>query len=297
MKRTIVISQPCRINISNDQLVCAKSDESTLSVSFEDLGILLLETSQYIITGAALSRLMEAKVAVITCTDNHHPNGLLLPLAGGGTHTEVLRTQVEASQPLRKQLWKVTVKAKISNQAVFSKQWGDHADPLFRWSKKVRSGDPDNYEARAASWYWKRFLGKTQKFLRDPEGDPPNSLLNYGYAILRAAMARAVVSSGLHPSLGIHHRNRYNPFCLADDLMEPYRPFVDSIVRGLYFEQGEHYLSRDAKAALLSVLTADVLIAGNRRPLLLAMSMSSSSLAECYAEKSASLTFPTPHEN
>jgi CRISP-associated protein Cas1 len=291
VKRTIVLSQPCRINISNDQLICAANDDSSLSVPLEDLGILLLETAQCVITGAALSRLTESKVAVVTCAENHHPNGLLLPIAGGVTHTEVLRRQVEASQPLRKQLWKVTIKAKIGNQAAFSKRWVRKTEPLQRWSKKVRSGDPDNYEARAASWYWKRFLGKDHKFLRDPEGAPPNSLLNYGYAILRASMARAVVSSGLHPSLGVHHRNRYNPYCLADDLMEPYRPFVDNIVRTLHLEHGEHYLSKESKTALLAVLSNDVMIDGIRRPLLLALSMTSSSLADCYARKVTSISF------
>jgi CRISPR-associated protein Cas1 len=167
-------------------------------------------------------------------------------------------------------------------------------EPMERWARKVRSGDPDNFEGRAASYYWKRFFPAEWNFARSPEGETPNNLLNYAYAVLRAAMARAIVGSGLHPAIGLHHRNQYNPFCLADDLMEPYRPFADVIVRTICIEDKDFgILTPDVKKRLLTVLSVDTWIEEERKPLLLALTNTSSSLVRCLWKESKRLVFPT----
>jgi CRISPR-associated protein Cas1 len=230
---------------------------------------------------------------VITCDSSHHPNGIMLPVSGNALHTMVLRNQLQASRPFRKRLWQQTVRAKIINQADLLERFDENPTPLRRWVTQVRSGDSSNIEARAARYYWEHFLPAEMGFQRNPEGSPPNNLLNYGYAILRAAVARALVSSGLHPAVGIHHRNEYNAFCLADDVMEPYRPFVDWLVRSIVVE-GEplHELTPSLKKRLLSILTVDVEIDKQKRPLQLALSTTTKSLADCYAKERRVLKYP-----
>ena len=200
--------------------------------------------------------------------------------------------QLEASVPLKKQLWQQTVSQKIANQAAVLIGRKIEARNMLVWAKSVKSGDPENIEGRAAAYYWRNLFDKEIHFIRDRDGVPPNPLLNYGYAILRAVVARSLVSSGMLPTLGIHHHNRYNAYCLADDIMEPYRPYVDELVLDLIDEGHNGILDKEAKVKLLSVPVVDVDIAGRRRPLMIAVSETTSSLYRCFSGESRKIIFP-----
>lgn len=292
IKRTIVLSNQAYLKKENDQLVIEQGEESK-TIPIEDIAVLMLESHQCTITQAVLSALMANNAAVISCDATHHPDGLMLSYAGNVLHTAILRNQLAASIPLRKQLWQQTMKAKIQNQSAVLALEGVNTKPMDYWQRKVRSGDPDNYEGRAAAHYWKHFFPGDYAFVREPEGLQPNRLLNYGYAIIRAAMARAIVSSGLHPAIGLHHKSQYNPFCLADDLMEPYRPFLDIIVKKICVEHGQSVeMSPSIKKALLGVLSVDVWIENERKPLLLGLTSTSASLVKCYDKEEKKITYP-----
>lgn len=295
IKRTIVLSNQVYIKKENDQLVIRQGAE-TKSVPIEDIGVLMMESHQCTITEAVLSALMANNAVVMSCDGYHHPDGIMLPVSGNVLHTAVLKDQLKASIPLKKQLWQQTMKAKITNQATTLAMLGTKAEPLEYWSRKVRSGDPDNYEGRAAAYYWKNFFPGDYGFTREREGNAPNSLLNYGYTILRAAMARAVVGSGLHPAIGMHHKSQYNPFCLADDLMEPFRPFIDLAVRQICTEQGQSAeLSTENKKRIIGVLSLDVWIEKERKPMLLGLTSTTSSLVYCYAKEQRMIYYPAMH--
>ena len=293
IKRTVVVGSQTYISQKNGQLQIAKADEEP-TIPIEDIGVLILESHQSTITHSALSALMENNAVVISCDATHHPDGIMTPIAGNILHTAVLKNQLRASLPMRKQLWQQTVKVKILNQAAVIAKCGMNVEPMLRWSRKVRSGDPYNVEGRAASYYWKNMFPEEYQFTRDPDGDAPNNLLNYGYAILRAAMARSIVGSGLHPAVGLHHTNQYNAFCLADDLMEPFRPFVDIAVKNVCQANPDlGFLTPTIKKELLSVLSADTWFDGEKKPLLLALTTTTSSLVKCYAKEAKQLAFPT----
>jgi CRISPR-associated protein Cas1 len=239
IKRTIYFGNPAYLRTQNEQLVVTlpennsgltEKDRST-SIPIEDIGVVMLDHSQITISQALIAKLLANNVAFITCNQTHHPTGLLLNLDGNTLQAERFAEQIGASMPLKKQLWAQTVEQKIKNQAAVLKTYrkGDTL-LMFQMAKNVRSGDPENLEGRAAAHYWKHLFGVEEEFIRDRKGDSPNHLLNYGYAILRAITARSLVGSGLLPTLGIHHRNKYNAYCLADDIMEPYRPYVDHLV-------------------------------------------------------------------
>lgn len=292
IKRTIVLSNQAYVKKENEQLVIQQGEEKK-SIPIEDIGVLMLESHQCTITEAAISALLANNAVLISCNSSHHPDGIMLPISGNVLHTAVLKDQLKASIPLRKQLWAQTVKEKITNQYSVLKMLGINTEPMEYWARKIRSGDPDNYEGRAAAFYWQHFFPGDYGFTRDPEGSSPNNLLNYGYTILRAATARAIVGSGLHPAIGIFHKSQYNPFCLADDLMEPYRPFVDVIVRQICSEHGQGVeLVTDIKKKLLGVLSVDVWIEEERKPLLLGLTSTSASLAKCYAKEQNKITYP-----
>lgn len=267
IKKTLYFGNPAYLSLSNKQLVIKlpeveKSNvpdilkkEAVTTVPIEDIGVVVLDNKQITITQGAIAALLDNKAALITCDDKRMPTGLLLPLQGNTVQNERFRSQIEASQPLLKQLWQQTVKAKIENQAaLLQQQYGAPDRTMLRLSNNVRSGDPDNSEAQAAVYYWKKVFPNNPNFLRDRNGEAPNNLLNYGYAILRAVVARALVSSGLLPVYGIHHHNRYNDYCLADDIMEPYRPFVDRLVVSMVDNNncGDE-LTKDMKGQLLSI--------------------------------------------
>lgn len=299
MKRTIYIETPCHLKCSNSQLVICYSKIKGLesyadkTVPIEDIGILILEHHQITLTHYLLDILVTNNVAVITSSENHLPTGMFMPLDGHYLQSERFRAQILATEPLKKQLWQQTIIAKISNQAKILKKWGGNEKTLLNLAKDVKSGDIKNNEAIAAYYYWKNIFPQTWQFVRHREGPPPNNLLNYGYSILRASMARAIVGAGLLPTLGIFHRNRYNAYCLADDIMEPYRPFVDDIVRTIIYQTSSiETLTKELKIEILKISTVDVILAGNKSPLMVAMQFTANSLAKCYRGEIRKISYP-----
>lgn len=283
---------------SNEQLPEVLKKQAEITKPIEDIGVVVLDNRRITITQGLLEALLENNCAVITCDNHSLPVGLMLPLYGNSTQNERFRYQLDASQPLRKQLWQQTIKAKIENQAaVLSACSGMPIKNMKRWADDVRSGDPDNVEGHAAAYYWRYFFNNItslENFTRNREGMAPNNLLNYGYAILRAVVARALVTSGLLPTLGIHHHNRYNAYCLADDIMEPYRPYVDELIFAIVKEQGGEnlQLTPTLKARLLSIPTLDVVIGGKRSPLMVAATQTTASLYKCFSGEMRRIAYP-----
>lgn len=307
IKKTLCFSTPIYLSLRNAQLVLhipevennktlpeAIKQEAERTIPIEDIGVVVLDNRRITITSGAMEALLENNCAVITCNQKSMPVGLLLPLCGNTTQNERFRSQLEASLPLRKQLWQQTIKQKILNQEhVLRINTAQETNCMRVWSNDVRSGDPDNFEARAAAYYWKNVFTTYPNFVRDREGTPPNNLLNYGYAILRAIIARALVGSGLLPTLGIHHHNRYNAYCLADDIMEPYRPYVDQLVLDIIQCNLEiSDITRDLKMQLLGIPMLDVVINGKRSPLMIAAQQTTASLAKCFAGECKRISYP-----
>lgn len=306
LKRTLCFSNPAYLSLSNAQLVIklpevekadvpeAFKQASVRSVPMEDIGVVVLDHRQITITQGALAALLANNCAVITCNEAHLPIGLQLPLEGNTTQNERFRNQLDASLPLRKQLWQQTVQQKIRNQAsVLQRYRSEPAKNMLVWASEVKSGDSDNLEGRAAVFYWKTLFGMVPGFVRDREGVSPNNLLNYGYALLRAVVARALVASGLLPTLGIHHHNRYNAYCLADDIMEPYRPYVDECVLQVVERMGYvEAMTVDVKRELLSIPVLDVTMEGHRSPLMVAVAKTTASLYKCFSGESRKIIYP-----
>ncbi len=306
IKKTLYFGNPAYLSLRNAQLIIRLPevvDNDTLPEYFkqvsevskpiEDIGVIVLDHKQITITSGVLEAFLENNCAVLTCDSKSMPVGLLLPLHGNTTQNERFRQQLDASLPLSKQLWQQTVKAKIENQAAVLKECiGEEIKCMKVWAANVRSGDPDNQEARAAAYYWKN-LFRIEGFTRDRDGIPPNNLLNYGYAILRAVVARGLVASGLLPTLGIHHHNRYNAYCLADDIMEPYRPYVDRLVYSIV-RQGGNYaeLTKELKVRLLTIPTLETNIAGKRSPLMVAVGQTTASLYKCFSGELRKISYP-----
>ncbi|MBO4611535.1 MAG: type II CRISPR-associated endonuclease Cas1 [Bacteroidaceae bacterium] len=307
IKKTLCFSNPAYLSLRNGQLLIQIPDvEKNENISeedkrvtertipIEDIGVVVLDNKRITITTGVIEALLENNAAVITCDSRSMPTGLMLPLYGNTLQNERFREQLDASLPLRKQLWQQTVRQKIANQEVVLRK---HANAETRcmkvWIDEVRSGDADNLEARAAAYYWKNIFPDIPNFVRGREGEPPNNLLNYGYAILRAVIARSLVSSGLLPTLGIHHHNRYNAYCLADDIMEPYRPYVDELVVKT-IKQNYNYkeLTKELKAILLSIPVLDVVIDGKRSPLMVAASQTTASLYKCFSGELRHIIYP-----
>ncbi|MGC9472273.1 MAG: type II CRISPR-associated endonuclease Cas1 [Bacteroidales bacterium] len=293
LKRTVCIENPHYLKFKLNQLVLENRDTgSTRSVPLEDLGFLMIDHPQVVVSQVLMRELARAGVAVVFCDEKHHPSAILQSFEGNSIQTERYRQQIAASEPLRKNLWKQTVEAKISNQAALLDAQGKKSGYLLAFRKAVKSGDTGNQEARAAQVYWKELFGPG--FRRSREGLPPNNLLNYGYAVLRASTARAIVSSGLLPSFGIHHRSKYNAFCLADDLMEPYRPFVDAAVyQWMHSRSDFHVMDSETKSHLLNVLNHDVQFTRVKRPLGIGLSLTTASLAGCFAGKCKKIRYPS----
>lgn len=307
IKSTLYFGNPAYLSLKNNQLIIKLPEvekNDTLPDSFkrdtvrskpiEDIGVVVLDHKQITITSGVLEALLENNCAVITCDCKSMPVGLMLPLCGNTTQNERFRDQLDASLPLKKQLWQQTIKMKIENQAtVLSKSRNCEIKNMRVWANDVRSGDPDNLEARAAAYYWKNLFPKIEGFTRDREGIPPNNLLNYGYAILRAVVARGLVSSGLLPTLGIHHHNRYNAYCLADDIMEPYRPYVDELIVSIINSNCDIAdLSKEIKAKLLTIPTLEVSVNGKRSPLMVAVSQTTASLYKCFSGELRHIAYP-----
>jgi len=294
IKRTLFFSNPAYLSTKNNQLVINYPEEDKLSktVPIEDVGILVLENQQITITNGLLSKLIKNKAAIINCDSFHLPISLLQPLVGHSEQTERIRHQLEASLPLQKNLWQQTISAKISNQANFLEKRDIPARKMYKWANEVKSGDIENHESRAAVYYW-RHIFKLEGFTRQQKGNAPNQLLNYGYAILRGITARALVSSGMLPSVGIFHHNKYNAFCLADDIMEPYRVYVDILVNDIV-HSGEPYdeMNTSLKMSLLHLPAMNVLLDGKQSPLMVAMSRTTNSLYECFSGISRKILYP-----
>ena len=307
IKKTLYFGNPAYLSLSNDQLVVKMPEvenakevsdlirkESVRTLPIEDLGVVILDHKQITITQAAIATLLDHQVALITCNERSMPTGLLLPLQGNTLYSERFRSQIDASLPLKKQLWQQTIRAKIENQAyVLQEQTHEVPKRLLRLAQEVKSGDSDNCEAQAAVHYWKYVFPDIPNFLRDREGAAPNALLNYGYAILRAVIARALVGSGLLPVAGIHHHNRYNAYCLDDDIMEPYRPYVDQLVCGI-IKQGVDYaeLTRELKAQLLTIPVLETYMSGKRSPLMVAVGQTTASLYKCFSGELRRISYP-----
>lgn len=296
IKRTLYFGNPAYLKTDNLQLVAElkKEEQEAHSIPIEDIGIIILDHPQITITSGLMSRLLEKNVGLVTCDGTHHPVGLMLNLEGHTLQSQKHQAQVEASQPLKKQCWQQTIMAKIDNQARLLKSLGLETNYLTTLRDKVKSGDSDNCEAKAAVYYWKHLFSEVPDFRRERYGPPPNNLLNYGYAILRALVARALVGSGLLPSLGIFHRNQYNAYCLADDIMEPYRPYVDRLAYQIWQREGEKatFLEPGLKKELLSIPATDTRIDGKKSPLMTAVSRTTASLVRCFEGESRKILYP-----
>src|SRR5690554_736841 len=296
IKRTLFFGNPAYLSTRNEQLVVnfPEAGKAEAIVPIEDLGYIVLENPQITITNGLLLKLVQNKTAVITCDKQHLPCSLLQPLVGHTEQTERIRYQLEASVPLKKNLWQQTVQTKIENQAAHLRGRSKNDLKLKRWAGEVKSGDGENHEAYAAAYYFQNIYSDlVSDFSRNQKGIAPNNLLNYGYAILRAVVARALVSSGMLPSVGIFHRNKYNAFCLADDIMEPYRIYVDAVVYEI-LETGANVeeLSTTIKSQLLTIPALDVLIDDKWSPLMTAVSRTTNSLHDCFKGESRKILYP-----
>jgi CRISPR-associated protein Cas1 len=297
--RTLFFASACHLKTVDNQLVAVydkiagQEGMPDKKAPIEDIGCIVLEHRQITLSHALLGKLLDNNVAIVACDEKMMPAGMFLSLEGNTLQSERFRAQIEASEPLKKQLWQQTISAKIRNQAAVLSHWGIENTYLIEQAKSVKSGDSENAEAKCSYYYWQRLFPPAWNFYRKRDGLPPNNLLNYGYAIIRAVVARALTGSGLLPTLGIFHRNRYNAFCLADDIMEPYRPYVDFVVREIIDSTSHLDLMRqEHKTKLLNVLSADVIIDDVKSPVLVAVQRTASSLAKCYLGESRKILYP-----
>jgi CRISPR-associated protein Cas1 len=294
IKRTLYFGNPAYLKTKDEQLVFEGIDTGeTKAVPIEDIGVLILDHQQITISQALIAKLLANNVALITCDNSHHPTGMLLNLDGHTLQSQKFQAQLEASVPLKKQLWQQTVITKINNQAAMLESIRISAKNMRSLAAEVKSGDSENHEAVAAVYYWKNLFPLFPDFKRERFGEAPNNLLNYGYAILRAVVARSIVASGMLPTLGIFHRNQYNAYCLADDIMEPYRPFVDKVVVNIINLNGKFLeLTPSMKKELLNIPVIDVKINDEKSPLMVAVQKTTASLAKCFEGKQRRILYP-----
>lgn len=295
IKRTLCFSNPTYLSVKLNQLVISFPEkEEKKTIPIEDIGVVILDSPQITVTQTVLVKLLENNTAVVTCNSSHHPIGLQLCLDGNTLQSERFQKQISASEVLKKNLWQQTIQSKIYNQAMFLQELGIPIRNMLLWSRSVTSGDTKNHEARAAAYYWENLLQSHDNFKRERFGEYPNNFFNYTYAILRAIVARNLVGSGLLPTLGIHHKNKYNAYCLADDIMEPYRPYADRLI----LETIQKYpdtedINKEIKSMLLTLPVIDVKINKQQRPLLVAVAETTASLAQCFAGKRRKIKYPT----
>lgn len=296
IKRTLYFGNPCYLRKKDLQLRIEYPEESgqaSKTIPIEDVGIVVLDNPHITISHALISELAENNAAIISCDGKHLPFGLMLPIFSHHAFTEKLQQQISCSVPLKKNLWQQTVVAKIANQAALLRQRGTCDKKLQFLLKKVKSGDPENVEGRAAAYYWDHIFGSDAFFVRHRFGEMPNALLNYGYAILLAIVARSLTASGLVPALGIHHRNKYNPWCLASDIMEPFRPYVDKVVIDVAEKFPDEYeLTTEIKRELLQIPAMDITIEGKSSPLMVGVQRTTASLSACFAGTARKLIYP-----
>lgn len=294
IKRTLYFGNPAYLKTKDEQLIFQSEETGELkTLPIEDIGVLILDHQQITISQALIAKLLANNVAFITCDSTHHPTGMLLNLDGNTLQSQKFQAQVEASAPLKKQLWQQTICCKIINQAALLESVRIPVKNMLNWSAEVKSGDSENHEAVAAVYYWKNIFPLFPEFKRARFGPPPNNLLNYGYAILRAVVARNLVASGLLPTLGIFHKNQYNAYCLADDIMEPYRPYVDKIVLNIVNLNGNFLeLTPNMKKELLNIPAMDVRINNETSPLMVAVQKTTASLVKCFEGKQRKILYP-----
>lgn len=292
IKRTLYFGNPAKLTIKNEQLVISQNDKEKTTVPIEDISFIILDHYRITISQPALSGLIDNNVAVITTDQKHLPLGMLINFQGGAMQTETFNCQINAKEPVRKQLWKQTVIAKIQNQKKLMEMQSLETETLNRFMGQVKSGDPENVEGKAAHYYWQRLFSPFT-FNRKRFGDPPNNILNYGYAILRAIIARSLAGSGLHPSIGIHHHNQYNAFCLADDIMEPYRPFVDELALNLLINDFDiSELTPEIKREILKLPQYGVLMKKENSPLMIAATRTTASFVRCIKGEGTKIIYP-----
>lgn len=291
--RSIYIGNPAylRLYLGQMKIICPYSKEERGSIPIEDMGLIMLDHAQITLTHQLIQQLMENGVVVVSCNEQHLPQGMMLPLHGHTSYSKRIREQINVSEPLKKQLWKQTVERKIANQRQVLIESQKEYKSMTQYLSEVRSGDTTNREGIAAQFYWRQLFGTD--FYRARDGDGANGLLNFGYAVLRSIVAKAIVDTGLIPVLGIYHHNRYDPYCLADDLMEPYRPIVDrSVLQWLSSFPNAYELSVSAKTHLLRIASTDVLIEDKCHPLLVAVKITVSSLYQCYIGEKRQISYP-----
>lgn len=295
IKRTLYFGNPARLRLEEAQLRIQKENGEVVKQPVEDLGIVIMDHPQITVSQGLIQCLMENGCAVLWCNSRHMPEGLLLPFTDNTTHSAVLKAQIECTLPLAKQLWKQIVIQKIRNQAALLKMFELPYETVGAMAAEIRSGDDGNTEGRAAAVYWKHLFEHNRQFYRHRYGPSPNHLLNYAYSVLRAVAGRSLVGSGLMPSVGIHHRNKYNPYCLADDVMEPYRPYADLLVLECVEQWGDELpdeLVPEIKKVLLTLPAMDVLQNGDKSPLMVAMQRTTASLAACLKGDKKKLILP-----
>lgn len=294
IKRTLYFGTPAYLKTKDEQLVFTSADTGEIKIlPIEDIGVIILDNQQITITQALIAKLLANNVAFITCDNSHHPTGLLLNLDGNTLQSAKFKAQIEASAPLKKKLWQQTISCKINNQAALLNTIRVPTKNMLSLALEVKSGDSSNHEAIAAVYYWKNIFQLFPAFKRERYGEAPNNLLNYGYAILRAVVARNLVASGLLPTLGIFHKNQYNAYCLADDIMEPYRPYVDKVVMNIINLNGNYLeLTPNMKKDLLNIPAMDVIINEEKSPLMVAVQKTTASLVRCFEGKQRKILYP-----
>lgn len=296
IKRTLYFGNLCTLKKKDMQMYVdfpVKENKTPAVIPIEDIGIVVLDSNQIVISHALISALMDNNCALISCNDKHLPYGLMLPMFSHHAFTQKMHNQINSSLPLRKNLWKQTVIAKISNQAALLRKNGKNDNKMQYYIRQVKSGDPENIEGRAAAYYWDNLFNHYFSFYRSIEGGYPNSFLNYGYAVLLAVIARSIVASGMIPSFGIHHRNKYNPWCLASDIMEPYRPFVDKVILNIMEEfPDKEELTPEIKRHILKIPAMDIVIDRNNSPLMIGTQRTTASLADCFEGTARRILYP-----
>ncbi len=289
IKRTILIENKTSITVKNAQLVLSNESRNA-TIPIEDIGFIVIDNPEVYLSIPAMNLMIENNAAIIVCGNNHLPTGLFLNLDSHHIQQQIFKSQLEASAPLKKKLWQQTIIEKIANQGQLLEKITDKSNHFDFLSKKVLSGDTTNMEAIAASYYWKSFF--EIEFKRERYGNYPNNFLNYGYAILRAATARALSGSGLLNTLGIHHKNKYNAFALADDIMEPFRPIIDEKVYQIMQKYDEQELNTAIKSELLTTLTQTVYFKNEKSPLMVGLQKTASSLQQCYVGTRKKIKYP-----
>jgi len=299
IKRTIYFGNPAYLSVKNRQLWVQKPkseshpEPTIYTIPIEDIGVVVADHPQVTFTHTVITSLQENNAVILWCGSNHMPVSMSLPIYANDTYSEKIRYQIEASEPLKKQLWKQTIVSKIQNQAAVLCALGHNSLALEKMAKRVNSGDPDNYEGQAAAIYWNALLNIWDVTRGRYEGGP-NAMFNYGYAILRSVIARNLVGSGCLPVMGIHHSNKYNPYCLADDIMEPFRPVVDRYIMEYLKDKTiiEDELTKEDKIHLLNIPVLDIVIQGKSSPLMVGAQRTTASLVKCYQGTARKILYP-----